>query len=235
MQNLLDIPLNMRNTVGNSWKQHFEIFTNLLSPCKILQERLQNGLILMQGKSEEIYRRFGLENEFRYIKTFKEVLQKLAFQTSVEHWKRKTFISKRDTYRSDMKIRKWTRYIETYHKYVIVSLLRWRETTLIINRTKQSWKSNYSSIWSTARQQKTLPNSICDAHDPLTRSERGRSLQFSRSVIKLKKYDGLLVLRTVQLELIWQNLSETFHIFHPKFKRKRLHFKAYFLQFKDML
>lgn len=53
MQNVLDIPLNMRNTVGNSWKQHFEIFANLLSPCKILQDDFK----LIGGKSQEIWLR----------------------------------------------------------------------------------------------------------------------------------------------------------------------------------
>ncbi len=57
MQNLLDIPLNMRNNVGNSWKQHFETFANLLSPCKILQERLEDDFKLIGGKSQEIWLR----------------------------------------------------------------------------------------------------------------------------------------------------------------------------------
>lgn len=57
MQNLLDIPLNTRNIVGNSWKQRFETFATLLSPCKILQERLQDDFKLIGGKSQEIWLR----------------------------------------------------------------------------------------------------------------------------------------------------------------------------------
>jgi len=82
------------------------------------------------------------------------VLQKLllAFQTGEGHWKRKILISKR----AIQTVFKSTQYIDMYNKYMIVPLLRWRGTKSIINRrkTKEQRVTNYSSIWSRARQQR---------------------------------------------------------------------------------
>lgn len=148
------------------WKQGFEILINLLSAHEYY--RKDWWLQTDWGKSEDIYQSFGLEKVLRYTKTFKVVLQKimLAFQTGEGHWKRKTLISKR----AIQTVWKSTQYIDMYNKYVIVPLLRWRGTRSIINRRekkKQEKKkielkvTNYSSIWSRARQQKSPLVSWC--------------------------------------------------------------------------
>jgi len=148
MQKLLDIHLNMRNTVENKVLKS----SNLLSACEYY--RIDWWLQTDWDKSEDIYQSFGLEKVLTYTKTFKEVLQKLllAFQTGEWHWKRKTLISKR----AIQTVFKSTQYIDMYNKYVIVPLLRWRGTKSIINRrkTKEQRVTNYSSIWSRARQQR---------------------------------------------------------------------------------
>jgi len=128
MQKLLDIHLNMRNTVENKVLKS----SNLLSACEYY--RIDWWLQTDWDKSEDIYQSFGLEKVLRYTKTFKVVLQKLllAFQTGEGHWKRKILISKR----AIQTVFKSTQYIDMYNKYMIVPLLRWRGTKSIINRRK---------------------------------------------------------------------------------------------------